>query len=81
MSLYFVASPEFAMAHQISPSADTISALPFLSFLEDVRRPTWTLIGPNGATKTVSFDPVLSSSDFNVAQKRRGRFGSSPITV
>jgi DNA-binding transcriptional LysR family regulator len=64
--LVFVASPAFVMAHQISASADTISALPFLSFLEDVRQPTWTLIGPNGATKTVSFDPVLSSSDFNL---------------
>jgi DNA-binding transcriptional LysR family regulator len=67
--LVFAASPAFAMAHQISASADTISALPFLSFLEDVRQPTWTLIGPNGATKTVSFDPVLSSSDFNLLLK------------
>jgi DNA-binding transcriptional LysR family regulator len=64
--LVLVASPAFAMAHQIPASADTISALPFLSFLEDVRRPTWTLVGPHGATKTVSFDPVLSSSDFHL---------------
>ncbi len=67
--LVFVASPAFAMAHQISASADTISALPFLSFLEDVRQPTWTLVGPSGTTKTVSFDPVLSSSDFNLLLK------------
>jgi DNA-binding transcriptional LysR family regulator len=66
--LVFVASSAFAMAHQIS-SADTISELPFLSFLEDVRQPTWTLVGPGGATKTVSFDPVLSSSDFNLLLK------------
>jgi DNA-binding transcriptional LysR family regulator len=67
--LVLVASSAFAMAHQISASADTISALPFLSFIEDVRQPTWTLIGPNGTTKTVSFDPVLSSSDFNLLLK------------
>jgi DNA-binding transcriptional LysR family regulator len=69
--LVFVASSAFATAHQIQSAAgaDMISALPFLSFLEDVRQPTWTLIGPNGATKTVSFDPVLSSSDFNLLLK------------
>jgi transmembrane secretion effector/LysR substrate binding domain-containing protein len=64
--LIFVASSAFAEARQIPASADGISSLPFLSFLEDVRRPTWTLIGPNGATKTLSFDPVLTSGDFNL---------------
>jgi DNA-binding transcriptional LysR family regulator len=52
--LVFVASFAFAMAHEIPASPDTICALPFLSFLEDVKQPTWTLIGPNGATTTVS---------------------------
>jgi DNA-binding transcriptional LysR family regulator len=64
--LIFVASSAFAKTHQISASADGISSLPFLSLLEDVRRPTWTLIGPNGATKTLSFDPVLTSGDLNL---------------
>jgi DNA-binding transcriptional LysR family regulator len=64
--LIFVASSAFAKAHQLSASADMISSLPFLSFMEDVRRPTWTLISPNGGTKTLSFDPVLTSGDFNL---------------
>jgi DNA-binding transcriptional LysR family regulator len=64
--MIFVASSAFAKSHQISASADMISSLPFLSFLEGVRRPTWNLIGPNGAAKTLSFDPVLTSGDFNL---------------
>ena len=67
--LIFVASSAFAKTHQISATADRLSSLPFLSFLEGVRRPTWTLIGPNGATKTLSFDPVLTSGDFNLLLK------------
>jgi DNA-binding transcriptional LysR family regulator len=67
--LIFVGSAAFAKAHQISASADMISSLPFLSFLEDARHPTWTLNGPNGATKTVSFVPVLTSGDFNLLLK------------
>jgi hypothetical protein len=43
--LIFVASSAFAKTHRISASADRISSLPFLSLLEDVRRPTWTLTG------------------------------------
>ena len=64
--LIFVASPAFATARRASVGIDTLSSLPFLSFLEEAARPTWTLSGPNGATKTLSFDPVLRSSDFNI---------------
>jgi DNA-binding transcriptional LysR family regulator len=64
--LIFVASPAFAASRKIPVSMDTLSSLPFLSFLEGSRRPTWALSGPNGATRTLSFDPVLSSSDFNI---------------
>jgi DNA-binding transcriptional LysR family regulator len=64
--LIFVASPAFASAQQTPIRIDTLPSLPFLSFLEDARRPTWTLNGPNAATTTVSFDPVLRSSDFTV---------------
>src|SRR5260370_23363681 len=74
--LIFVASSAFANAHQLSASADVISSLPFLSFIEDVRRPTWTLISPNGGTKNLSFAPVLTSRDFHlllqVAAARQG---------
>lgn len=59
--LIFVASPAFA-----SVRIDTLPSSPFLSFLENSRRPTWTLNGPNAATTTVKFDPVLTSSDFTV---------------
>jgi DNA-binding transcriptional LysR family regulator len=64
--LIFVASPTFATAQRVSLGIDTLSSLPFLSFLEEATRPTWTLAGPNGATKTISFDPVLRSGDFNI---------------
>jgi DNA-binding transcriptional LysR family regulator len=64
--LIFVASPAFASAQQIAVRIDTLPSFPFLSFLEDSRRPTWGLIGPNAATATVSFDPVLRSSDFTI---------------
>jgi DNA-binding transcriptional LysR family regulator len=64
--LTFVASPTFATARRVSLGIDTLSSLPFLSFLEEAARPTWTLAGPNGATKTISFDPVLRSGDFNI---------------
>lgn len=62
--LIFVASSAFAAAQSIR--IDTLPSLPFLSFLEEPRRPTWALNGPNAATATVSFDPVLRSSDFCV---------------
>jgi DNA-binding transcriptional LysR family regulator len=64
--LVFAASPAFAAAQRVSLSVDTVSSLPFLSFLEEAARPTWTVSGPNGATKTLSFEPVLRSSDFNI---------------
>lgn len=67
--LIFVASPAFASSQQIPVRVDTLPSLPFLSFLEDTRRPTWALSGPNGATTTVSFDPVLISSDFTILLK------------
>jgi DNA-binding transcriptional LysR family regulator len=65
-ALIFVASPAFMSAQQIAVRIDTLSSFPFLSFLEDSRRPTWALSGPNAATTTVSFDPVLRSGDFTI---------------
>jgi DNA-binding transcriptional LysR family regulator len=64
--LIFVASPTFASAQQSTVRIDTLTSFSFLSFLEDSPRPTWTLSGPNAATTTISFDPVLRSSDFNI---------------
>jgi DNA-binding transcriptional LysR family regulator len=64
--LVLVASPAFAKTHRSSLRLETLSTLPFLNFMEESRRPTWTLNGPNGATKTLSFDPTLTSSNFNI---------------
>lgn len=64
--LIFVASPAFASAQQNAVRIDTLPSFPFLSFLEDSRRPRWVLSGPSGATTPVSFDPVLRSSDFTI---------------
>jgi DNA-binding transcriptional LysR family regulator len=64
--LIFVASPAFMSAQQIAVRIDTLPSFPFLSFLEDSRRPTWALSGPNAATTTVSFDPVVRSGDFTI---------------
>jgi DNA-binding transcriptional LysR family regulator len=62
--LIFVASPAFESAQQVAIRIDTLPSFPFLSFLEEPPRPTWALSGPNAGTTTVSFDPVLRSSDF-----------------
>jgi DNA-binding transcriptional LysR family regulator len=67
--LIFVASPAFVSAQQVAVRIDTLPSFPFLSFLEDSRRPAWALGGPNAATTTVSFDPVLRSGDFNILLK------------
>jgi DNA-binding transcriptional LysR family regulator len=64
--LIFVASREFAKAGRVSTDPDGIAALPFLNMLEETRRPTWKLTGPAGVTRTLSFDPILSSGDFNI---------------
>jgi DNA-binding transcriptional LysR family regulator len=64
--LIFVASPAFASGRKIALRVDTLPSFPFLSFLEDSRRPRWALSGPNAASTTVSFDPVLTSSDFTI---------------
>jgi DNA-binding transcriptional LysR family regulator len=64
--LIFVASPAFATMSRRSVRIETLSSLPFFSFLEDAARPTWTLNGPNGATQALSFDPILRSGDLNV---------------
>jgi DNA-binding transcriptional LysR family regulator len=67
--LIFVASPVFASTQQIAVRIDTLSSFPFLSFLEESQRQTWTLSGPNAATTMISFDPVLRSSDFTILMR------------
>jgi DNA-binding transcriptional LysR family regulator len=67
--LIFVASPTFTSTQQSPVCIDTLSSFPFLSFLEDWQRQTWPLSGPNAATATISFDPVLRSSDFAILRR------------
>jgi DNA-binding transcriptional LysR family regulator len=62
--LILVTSPTFASARHVAVRIDTLPSFPFLSFLEEPRRQTWALNGPNAATATVSFEPVLRTSDF-----------------
>jgi DNA-binding transcriptional LysR family regulator len=64
--LIFVASPALVSENRNAIRVDTLASLPFLSFLENPRRPTWTLNGPNAATTTLSFDPILRSGDFTI---------------
>jgi DNA-binding transcriptional LysR family regulator len=64
--LIFVASPGFVAAHSIASDPAGIRKLPFLSFQEQTGRPTWTVHGPEGALQTVTFDPVLWTSEFDV---------------
>jgi DNA-binding transcriptional LysR family regulator len=70
--LIFLVSPAFAAAHGSALRIDTLSSFPFLSFLENSRRSTWTFSGPNAASTTVAFDPVLRSGDFNILLKAAG---------
>jgi DNA-binding transcriptional LysR family regulator len=67
--LIFVASPAFATANRTSIAIENLPSLPFLSFLEQQARPTWTLVGPSGAKQMLSFDPILRSGDFNILLK------------
>ena len=64
--LIFVASPHFAAAHPVSPAADDIADLPFLSFREHPERQTWTVHGPAAASRTLTIDPILWTSEFNI---------------
>ena len=77
--LIFVASPAFASTHASAVRIDTLSSLPFLSFLENSQRQAWALSGPSAATMTISFDPVLRSSDFTILLDCRSRFGNCPF--
>ena len=64
--LIFVASPAFIAAHAIPNDLVGIAKLPFLSFREQPERQTWTVQGPEGASRTITFDPILWTSEFDV---------------
>jgi DNA-binding transcriptional LysR family regulator len=64
--LVFVASPDFLAKRSIGSDPAGLIELPFLSFQEQTGRPTWTLHGPGGALRAVTFNPVLWTSEFDV---------------
>jgi DNA-binding transcriptional LysR family regulator len=64
--LVFVASPDFLARRSIGSDLAGLIELPFLSFQEQTGRPTWTLQGPGGTLRTVTFNPVLWTSEFDV---------------
>ena len=65
-SLIFVASPSFVATHALSNDPAGLAKLPFLSFREEPERQTWTVRGPGGDSRTITFDPVLWTSEFDV---------------
>ncbi|MFC5343420.1 LysR substrate-binding domain-containing protein (plasmid) [Brevundimonas staleyi] len=64
--LIFVASPCFVVAHPIPSDPAELGTLPFLSFMEETERPSWTMRGPEGVSRTIAFDPILWTSEFDV---------------
>jgi DNA-binding transcriptional LysR family regulator len=61
----FVASPEFVWQRAIPADPSEMNDLQYLSAHEKASQ-RWTLLGPGGIRKTIAFDPVLLSSDFNI---------------
>ena len=64
--LIFVASPGFVASRPMPADPAGITKLPFLSFREQPERQTWTVRGPEGASRTITFDPILWTSEFDV---------------
>jgi DNA-binding transcriptional LysR family regulator len=60
----FVASPQFITRRSIKTDPVDIEKLEFLSAHEEATQRR-TLLGPDGVTKTVTFSPILRTSDFN----------------
>ncbi len=64
--LIFVASPGFAASHSVPTEPSDIAKWPFLSFREQPERQTWTMQNLASASRTITFDPVLWTSEFDV---------------
>jgi DNA-binding transcriptional LysR family regulator len=58
----FVASPQFIAQRSIK--TDPVAEIEYLSAHEEATQ-RWTLLGPDGVTKSVEFSPILRTSDFN----------------
>ena len=64
--LILVASPGFIHSQPIPSDPLDIAAFPFLSFREQPERQTWSLQDREGIWQTVTFDPILWTSEFDV---------------
>jgi DNA-binding transcriptional LysR family regulator len=60
----FAASPQFIARRSIKTDPVDIETLEFVSAHEEATQRR-TLLGPSGVTKTVTFSPLLRTSDFN----------------
>jgi DNA-binding transcriptional LysR family regulator len=68
--LVFVASPTFAAEQGIADDLQKIVGLPFLSSRDTVARQPWTLVHTaTGRKQTLSLEPRLFCSDFNVVRE------------
>jgi DNA-binding transcriptional LysR family regulator len=68
--LVFVASPTFAAEHAITDDLQRVVNLPFLSSRDTVARQPWTVIHTGtGQKQTLSVEPRLFCSDFNVVRE------------
>ena len=65
-----VASPDFAAENKIGGNdPKAISGLPFLSSNEKAERACYTLVGPSGRRETVTFEPKMWTTDFNLVRE------------
>lgn len=64
--LTLVASPTFLLTHPIASDILVIGNLPFLSFQEGAERPTWVFRDLQGTSQTITFTPVLWTSEFDI---------------
>ena len=68
-----VASPDFVAEHGIKgDDPKVLAGLAFLSSNENAVRQSYTLVGPAGKRETVSFEPRLWTTDFNLVREAAG---------
>ena len=65
-----VASPDFVAEHGIKgDDPKVLAGLAFLSSNENAVRQSYTLVGPVGKRETISFEPRLWTTDFNLVRE------------
>jgi DNA-binding transcriptional LysR family regulator len=60
------ASPGFLAECREPPTIATLNQFPTLSMLDQMKRETWELVGPDGRTAEIVHEPRISSGDFNL---------------